>query len=88
MKLYQRDPLFRSWRIAAIYRCVLNYGMQRDWALSRVRELFPDGSRDGLVDNWFTDIDSVREYIVRNEIQAEAAHDVPLAEAFQPRLAA
>ena len=88
MKLYQRDPIFRSWRIAAIYRCVLNHEMPRDWALMRVREIFPDGSRDSLVDNWFTDIDSVRDYIGRGEIQPEIARDVPLNEAFEPRLAA
>lgn len=56
------DPaLRRAWRMAAIYRCCINAAKTRDWALEKVREVFPDGSRDHVVDLWFTDMLRLQE---------------------------
>lgn len=60
MKLYQRDPIYRCWRVAAIYRCVIRYGKPFDWAIEEMRRLYPDHSRDAVVENWFVDIDRIR----------------------------
>lgn len=60
MKIYQRDKTFLAWRVAAIYRCVLRRNMSQEWALAKIRESFPDGSRDDLVDRWFLDMDRLR----------------------------
>lgn len=61
MKLYRKNPLYECWRVAAIYRCVLHYGQSKEWALDKLREIRDDGYRDALVDNWFTDIATLRE---------------------------
>lgn len=60
MKLYRKDPLYECWRVAAIYRCVLHYGQSREWALEKLRAIRDDGRFEAVVDNWFTDIDSLR----------------------------
>jgi hypothetical protein len=48
-----RDPLWRAWRMAAIYRCCIRFAKDEAWALEKVREIHPDGSRDALVGVWF-----------------------------------
>lgn len=53
----------RAWRTAAIYRCCLNRGMDKDWAMEKIREIAPDGTRDHLVELWFVDMDRLRERI-------------------------
>lgn len=55
-------PLFlkRAWRGAAIYRCCVRFGKDRDWAIEKIREIAPDGSRDHLVHLWFVDIEQMR----------------------------
>jgi len=52
----KRDFLLKAWRMAAIYRCCIRFEAPHDWAIERVRELYPDGSRDRDVENWFTDM--------------------------------
>lgn len=55
-----RSLLMKAWRVAAIYRCCLRHGADEAWALRRLREIFPDGSRDHEVENWFTDMTELR----------------------------
>jgi hypothetical protein len=55
-----RDPLWRAWRMAAIYRCCLRYEKDEAWALEKVREVHPDGSRDGMVGIWFMGMEEFR----------------------------
>lgn len=51
------DPVLRrAWRMAAIYRLCLRRSLSRDWALQKVRDIAPDGSRDYVVGLWFTDM--------------------------------
>lgn len=57
----ERSFLMKAWRMAAIYRCCLRYEADPQWALSRVREIHPDGSRDKEIDNWFTDMAELRQ---------------------------
>lgn len=64
VKLRDRDPIYQCWRIAAIYRCVLRYGCDRDWALKRVREAAPDGRKDHLVDLWFLGLENFRKGVI------------------------
>lgn len=52
-RLRDRDPIYTCWRVAAIRRCVDRKGMSRAWALARLREIAPDGSRDQMLDAWF-----------------------------------
>lgn len=61
MKLYQRNPDKRCWRVAAIYRLMLSRALPRSWAIARIREIWPDGSRDIIVDNWFIDLGKLQE---------------------------
>lgn len=56
-----RLPERRAWRTAAIYRCCLRFGKDASWALRKIREICPDGSRDHLVENWFIDMDRLRD---------------------------
>lgn len=51
-----RQSGMRFWRMAAIYRCCIRFGKDHAWALDKVREIFPDGARDSVVDNWFVDM--------------------------------
>lgn len=60
-KLYQSDPIFTCWRIAAIHRCVVAYGKDRAWALEKVREADASGNRDHIVGLWFNNIAAIRE---------------------------
>lgn len=53
MRLRERDPIYACWRVAAIQRCVNRKGMSRDWALAKLREIAPDGSRDQMLYAWF-----------------------------------
>lgn len=53
MRLRDRNPIYICWRVAAIRRCVDRKGMSRDWALSKLREIAPDGSRDQMLTTWF-----------------------------------
>jgi hypothetical protein len=50
VKLRERDPIFQCWRVAAIYRCVLRYGMSPDVARAHLRALDPTGRKDHLLD--------------------------------------
>ncbi len=56
-----RNPDHACWRLAAIYRCCIRFGMDSAWALRQVRGVSPDGGRDHMVANWFTDMDRIRE---------------------------
>lgn len=58
----RRDPDMICWRVAAIYRCCLRLGMSRDWAISKLREISPEGHRDHMADLWFADIENVRRF--------------------------
>lgn len=58
----KRSFLMKAWRMAAIYRCCLRHEADPEWALMRVREIYPDGSRDREVDNWFTDMAELRQH--------------------------
>ena len=60
-----RKHLLRSsdmicWRVAAIYRSCVHYGKEKSWAISKMRELFPNGSRDSLIENWWYDMPSLQ----------------------------
>lgn len=57
IKLRDRDPILMCWRVAAIYRCVLRYKKPREWALEKLREIAPDGSRDQMLDIWYLGIE-------------------------------
>jgi len=70
VKLRDRDPVYQCWRVAAIYRCVLNYGYDKDWALSRIREVAPDGRKDHLVDIWFLGMELYRGSLERRVPEA------------------
>lgn len=61
-----RDPDMICWRVAAIYRCCLRMGMNKDWALKKLREVSPEGHRDHMADLWFANMDDVRAYYFRN----------------------
>lgn len=60
VRLRDRDPIYQCWRVAAIYRCVLRYGKDRDWALRHLRELDPTGRKDHMVDIWLMGIEQAR----------------------------
>lgn len=80
MKLYQSDPIFRCWRINAIYRCVLRYGKSKEWALREVRKTCQGRSHDYLVDNWFIDINIFRmKLISEKEARDVRASEEPIA---------
>ncbi|MCE6958789.1 hypothetical protein LAZ40_06970 [Cereibacter sphaeroides] len=51
-----RNPERICWRVAAIYRCCIHYRKSRDWALEKLREIAPDGARDGMLENWWYDM--------------------------------
>lgn len=59
----RRNPDMLCWRISAIYRCVLRFGKDRNWALEKIREISPDGTRDHMVDLWFSNIEDVRSFL-------------------------
>lgn len=61
MKLYQRNPDKRCWRVAAIYRTTLSRALPKSWAIARIRDIWPDGSRDIIVENWFIDLGRLQE---------------------------
>lgn len=65
----RRNPDMICWRVSAIYRCILRFGKDRDWALEKIREISPDGKRDHMVDIWFANIENVRDYIARQKIE-------------------
>lgn len=49
IRLRDRDPVYTCWRVAAIRRCVTRHGKSRTWALEKLREIAPDGSRDQML---------------------------------------
>ena len=53
------------WRVSAIYHCCIRFGKSRTWALLKIREIFPDGTRDVLVENWWSDMSNLQERHVR-----------------------
>lgn len=58
MRLRDREPIYTCWGGAAIQRCVdRKKGMSRNWDLSRLREIAPDGSRDQMLAVWFPTFD-------------------------------
>lgn len=65
MKLYQRDPIFRCWRIQTIKRCVLRYGKPKSWALDEARKVSGSNFYDDLIENWFIDMDWLRQQKAR-----------------------
>ena len=48
-RLIGADATRTCWRVAAIYRCCLRYDASPEWAIGRMREIFPDGTRDHMV---------------------------------------
>ena len=76
VRLRDRDPIYQCWRVAAIYRCVLHYGKDRDWALRHLHELDPTGRKDHMVDVWFMGIEQARASISRTSVPAV---ELPLA---------
>jgi len=76
VRLRDRDPIYQCWRVAAIYRCVLRYGKDRDWALRHLRELDPTGRKDYMVDVWFMGIEQTRASVSR---MSAPALELPLA---------
>jgi hypothetical protein len=76
VRLRDRDPIYQCWRVAAIYRCVLRYGKNRDWALRHLRELDPAGRKDHLVEIWFMGIGLIGR---PRRDPDEAAEALPLA---------
>lgn len=74
----RHDPLRAAWRLCAIYRVCLRKSRSKLWALHEVRRIFPDGSRDALVENWFIDMAVLQDRYRRSRIEAEAA-PTPLA---------
>ena len=55
-----------AWRVGAIYRSCVRYGMTAETALHHMRELFTinsgrRGSAENLVGIWFRDMDKRRE---------------------------
>lgn len=79
MRLCEKDPIFKCWRMSAIHRCVLRKDMSKEWALARIREIHPDGSHDSIADNWFIDIDQVRQFSRCGSIRAREAISGALA---------
>lgn len=59
-RLIGADATRTCWRVAAIYRCCLRYDATPEWALGRLREIFPDGTRDHMVDVWFMGMEDLR----------------------------
>jgi len=55
----------KAWKMAAIYRCCIRYGMEKSCALAAVRKHFPDGSRDQTVEIWFQGMENIHEFLVR-----------------------
>lgn len=49
IRLRDRDPVYTCWRVAAIRRCVTRHGKSRTWALEKLREIAPDGSRHQML---------------------------------------
>ncbi|PTX52391.1 hypothetical protein IQ03_01356 [Gemmobacter caeni] len=78
VKLRDRDPIYQCWRVAAIYRCVLRHGRDRDWALDRIREVSPDGRKDHLVEVWFLGMEEFRSGRIR-PVTEEPIHEIRLA---------
>jgi hypothetical protein len=58
----RRNPDMICWRVSAIYRCCLRLGMSKEWAVSKLREISPEGHRDHMADLWFANIESVRRH--------------------------
>jgi len=58
----RRNPDMICWRVSAIYRCCLRLGMDKDWALEKLREICPEGHRDHMADLWFSNIEDVRRF--------------------------
>lgn len=68
-----------AWRTAAIYRCCRRYGKDRIWAMGRIREVAPDGTRDHLVDIWFNDTERLFQRHRQASAGAAAGADLRLA---------
>lgn len=85
MKLYQSNPDKRCWRVAAIYRLALCRGLPKDWAMARMREIWPDGSRDGVVENWFIDLARLRGLRHARKLVAVSAGPAQAASSEQDR---
>jgi hypothetical protein len=56
----RRDQDMICWRVSAIYRCCLRLGMDKAWALKKLREISPEGHRDHMADVWFMNIEDLR----------------------------
>lgn len=76
VRLKDRDPIYQCWRVAAIYRCVMRYGKDREWALHHLRDLDPTGRKDHLVNVWFMGIEQTRSSLPSSSPRAET---LPLA---------
>ncbi|MCW3784292.1 hypothetical protein [Defluviimonas salinarum] len=78
-RLAGQDATRTCWRMAAIYRCCIRYGKDEAWALRKVREIFPSGSRDAVVTNWFTDMAALQERHLRLNSAVEDAPGMAMA---------
>ena len=70
-RLRDRDPIYVCWRVSAIHRCIVRFDKGREWARGKLREIAPDGSRDQMLDVWFTGIELIRETHERNRMIRE-----------------
>lgn len=78
-RLIGADAARTCWRVAAIYRCCLRHGASPSWARDRLREIYPDGSRDHLVEAWFLGMDLLRGRITAEQERARAGRDRAIA---------
>lgn len=76
-RLIGADATRTCWRVAAIYRCCLRYDASPEWAIGRMREIFPDGTRDHMVGIWFMGMEGLRER--RRQLEVAASDDSMLS---------
>ena len=72
-RLQGQDAAQSCWRVAAIYRCCLRLGMGREWAAEKIYAFLPEGSREAMLDSWFTDMDALHAYYRAKILRAAEA---------------
>ena len=78
-RLIGADATRTCWRVSAIYRCCLRYEASPEWALGRLRDIFPDGTRDHMVDVWFMGMEGLRARRRMPEAAEPAAQPLSMA---------